>query len=133
MFGGKLIVYLFKYSNSDQAEDHADIKLISRFVFTLNRKPISYSSKKQAVVALLSFKAKYVNLNLVVQETIWLRLLSMELRLLQSDDQFVEIQVYKSNNCINTILPSAKKYQKPDNKENFINKQRSIFQKSNNS
>lgn len=44
--------YLIDYSNSDWAKDYINKKLILRFVFTLNKELISYSSKKQIVITL---------------------------------------------------------------------------------
>lgn len=43
---------LIKYTNSDWVRDYTDWKLMSRFIFILNRKLINYASKKQAIDAL---------------------------------------------------------------------------------
>lgn len=83
--------------------------------FTLNGGPISYGSKKQAVVTLSSTEAEYVTLSLAAREATWLRLLLTELGLLQPDQQFAEIRLHESNKCVNAILPPAKEYQRPDN------------------
>ena len=53
---------LIRYLDFDWAKDHTDRKLILSFVFTLNREPINYGSKKQAVVPLSSTKIQYVAL-----------------------------------------------------------------------
>ncbi len=63
-FGGESELSLIGYSDSDRTGDHADRKSTSGFVFTLNRGPISYGSKKQTVVALSSTKAEYIALSL---------------------------------------------------------------------
>lgn len=52
----------------------------------LNRRPISYVSKKQADVALLSIEVKHMALSLTAQEATWLKLLLTELKLLTSID-----------------------------------------------
>lgn len=65
MFREKPELYLFRYSDSNWAGDHIEKKSILGFVFTFNGEPISYHSKKQAVLALFSLEAKYVALNLV--------------------------------------------------------------------
>lgn len=41
-----------RYSDSNSTRDHFDKKFISRFVFTLNKRFISFSLKKQVVLAL---------------------------------------------------------------------------------
>ncbi len=45
-FQGESELNLIKYSDSDWTGDHADRKSTLGFVFTLNRGPISYGSKK---------------------------------------------------------------------------------------
>lgn len=64
-FKGESILHVVGYLNSDWTIDYANKKSILRFVFILNRGSISYYSKKQAVIALLSIQAKYVALCLV--------------------------------------------------------------------
>ena len=63
---------LIGYSDSDWARDHADRKSTLEFVFTLNGGPISYASKKQAIVALFSTEAEYVALKLAARKATWL-------------------------------------------------------------
>lgn len=70
MFGRKSKFCLVWYLDSNWARNHADKKSISRFVFTLNREFINYSSKKQAVIVLFSIKTEYLALSLAVQEVI---------------------------------------------------------------
>lgn len=57
---------LVKYSSSEWIRDHSNRKLICEFIFTFNKGPISYDSKKQGVVAFSSTIAEYVALYLVV-------------------------------------------------------------------
>ena len=86
IFGGEKELKLVGYSDSDWAGDHADRKSTSGFVFMLNGGPISYASRKQAVVALSSTEAEYVALSLAAREATWLRLLFTELGLLTSSE-----------------------------------------------
>lgn len=72
IFGGKEELKLIGYSDLGWAENHANWKSISGFIFRLNRRSVSYTFKKQIVVTLSSTKAKYIILNLAIQETIWL-------------------------------------------------------------
>lgn len=103
-FGGEKELKLIGYSDSDWAEDHADRNSTSRFIFMLNGGPISFASKKQAVVALSSTEAEYVALSLAAREATWLRLLLTELGLLTSNDQFAEIHIDENNKCAEAIL-----------------------------
>lgn len=72
----------------------------------LNGGPISYASKKQAVVALSSTEAEYIALGLAAREATWLRLLLMELGLLTPSEQFAEIHVHENNKCAEAIPPT---------------------------
>ena len=103
-FGGEEELNLVGYSDSDWAGDRADRKSTSGFVFTLNGGPVSYASKKQAVVALSSTEAEYVALSLAAREATWLRLLLTELGLLTPSDQFAEIHIHEHNKCAEAIL-----------------------------
>ena len=58
IFRGKEKLKLVKYLNLGWARNHVDSKSTSGFVFTLDRKSVSYASKRQAIVALSSTKAK---------------------------------------------------------------------------
>lgn len=53
IFGRELKFNLVEYSDFDLTGDYSDRKSISEFVFTFNWGYISYSTKKQAVIALL--------------------------------------------------------------------------------
>lgn len=56
------------YSDSNWAGDHVTKKSTSGFIFMLNGCPVSWCSKRQATVALLSTKVEYVALTLAVKE-----------------------------------------------------------------
>lgn len=115
IFERKSELNLVRYSDSDWARDYSDRKSVLGFVFTLNRKLISYGLKKQVVVALSSIKTKYVTFSLATQKVTWLWLLLIKLGLLKPDQQFVEIRVHESNKCVDRTFTLAKKYQRPDN------------------
>lgn len=63
---GDLIIK--NYFDLDWISDYTMKKSISRFIFILNRGPLSWCSKKQAIVALLLTEAKYIMLILVVKK-----------------------------------------------------------------
>ena len=103
-FGGKKKLKLTGYSDSDWAGDHADQKSTSGFIFMLNGVPISYASKKQAVIALSSTEAEYIALNLAAREVIWFWLLLYELGLLTPNDLFVESHIDENNKYAEVVL-----------------------------
>ena len=120
-FGGEKELKLIGYSNFDWAGDHVDRKSTSGFIFMLNGGPISYASKKQAIVALSSTEAEYVALNLAVREATWLRLLLTELGLLMPNDQFTEIHIDKDNKCAEAILfPNSNLYPERISDQNLV-------------
>ena len=65
---GKLIEYL----NSDYAGDLDDRHSTTGNIFPMSGGPISWLSKKQAIVTLSTSVAEYVALSLAVQEVVWL-------------------------------------------------------------
>lgn len=89
--GGDLIIK--GYSDSDWAGDHATRKSTSGFIFMLNDGPVSWCSKRQATVALSSTEAEYVALTFAANEATWLRLLLIEIGLLDEEGQYAEIKV----------------------------------------
>ena len=64
---------------------------------------MSWYSKKQLTVALLSTEAEYIALTLVAKEATWLRLLLTELGLLQSNQQHALIKVSEQNTSVRHI------------------------------
>ncbi len=69
----------------------------------LNGGPVSWCSKKQAMVALSFTEAEYIALTLSVKEATWLQLLLTELGLLQLDQQHTLIKVSKHNTSVHAI------------------------------
>lgn len=86
-----------RHSNSDWIGDHTLKKSNSRFIFILNRDLVSWSSKKQATIALSSIKAKYVALTFTTKEVIWMRLLFIEIGLLNIEGLYIKIKVLKDS------------------------------------
>jgi hypothetical protein len=85
---------LFGYSDSDWAGDFGNRRSTSGYVFMLAGAAISWSSKRQNVVALSSAEAEYIALTHAAQEAIYLRGLLEDLRsqpdrstLIYSDNQ----------------------------------------------
>ena len=70
---------LIGYCDSDWAGDIHTRKSTSGYVFQLGNCGISWSSRKQAIVARSSTDAEYVALSLATQKAIWLRLLMGDL------------------------------------------------------
>ena len=75
---------LHGYADADWAGDLTTRKSTSAYVFRLGDATISWSSKRQPVVALSSTEAEYIALCLASQETIWLRTLLEKMNLKQS-------------------------------------------------
>ena len=74
-YGANDSVVLAGYTDSDWAGDVGDRKSIGGYMFTINGKPVTWSSKKQASVALLTCEAEYVALTEVIKEYLFLQLL----------------------------------------------------------
>ncbi len=64
---------LIGYSDADWAGDQDDRHSTSGNLFLMAGGPVSWLSKKQAIVALSTCEAEYVALSTATQETIWLR------------------------------------------------------------
>ena len=82
MYGGEKKLCVEGYLDSFWAGDKESRKSTSGFIFMLNGGLVSWCSKRQSMVALLSTKAKYIALTLATKEATWLRLLLTELGLL---------------------------------------------------
>lgn len=61
------------YSDSDFAGDRTDRKSTSGYVFTLSGAAISWSSRKQPIVAFSTVEAEYVGASIAAKECIWIR------------------------------------------------------------
>ena len=71
-YGSAPSVKLVGYTDSDWAGDVGDRKSIGGYIFTINSKPVTWSSKKQASVPLLTCEAEYVALTEAVKKSIFL-------------------------------------------------------------
>ena len=78
-FGGKEKGEIRGYCNADWASQHHQHS-ISGFLFHFREGAISWSSKKQAVIALLSMEAEYISQTHAAKEAVWLRNFIVELQ-----------------------------------------------------
>ncbi len=85
---------LVSYTDSDWANDTESRRSTSGFVVTLGSGPISWKSKKQPTVALLSCEAEYIALAEATKEVIYLRSLcvAMKIKQLESSIMFCDNQ-----------------------------------------
>ena len=72
VLGGKQPITLQGHIDSDFTQDLADWKSISSYTFNLGISAISWSSKKQVIVAGSSMEAKYVTTDHATKEAMWL-------------------------------------------------------------
>ena len=86
---------LVGYSDSDWGGDEEETKSTTGYVFYLGSTAFSWTSKKQAVVALSSCEAEYVALSSTVCEAIWLRNLLESLN--HPQEESTEIHVEGAN------------------------------------
>ena len=70
------------YTDADYGSAKEDRKSTSGWLFCLGGGPISWSSKRQTVVALSSCEAEYIALNEAGKEAIWLQRILKELGLI---------------------------------------------------
>lgn len=80
-FGGKRTnpTRLNGYSDADYAGDPNSRKSTSGFLFTLNGGPITWSSRRQPIVALSTMEAEYIAASDACREATWIRLILSEL------------------------------------------------------
>ena len=71
---------LVGYTDSDWVGDTATRRSISGYVFNVGSAAISWSSKRQAIVALSICEAEYIGQTQATKEAIWLRSLLISLR-----------------------------------------------------
>ncbi|XP_072060235.1 secreted RxLR effector protein 161-like [Arachis hypogaea] len=77
-------VNLVSYTDSDWAGDIETRKSISEFAFNLGSGAISWSSKKQPIVALSTAEAEYIAAGSWATQAVWLRRIIEELNEKQS-------------------------------------------------
>ncbi len=81
------------YSDASYAPNFEDRKSIGAYIFLFNNGPISWSSKKQPIIALSSCEAEYIALTECAKEALWLGNLHKELNP-KSNEPFI---LYEDN------------------------------------
>ena len=66
-------MHIIGYSDADWSSDLDERKSTSRYAFLLNNGAITWSSKKQPCIALLTMEVEYAACSVAVQEPVWLR------------------------------------------------------------
>ena len=79
--GRKIKLELLSYSDSDWCGDRVDKRSTSRYLFKFLGGPISWSSKKQPVVALSTCEAGYIARIVVACQAVWLMNLLEDLKI----------------------------------------------------
>ncbi|KAD6455043.1 hypothetical protein E3N88_09749 [Mikania micrantha] len=72
-YGNKQQIILTGYSDNDWAGSSSDMKSISAHVFSIGSGSVSWSSRKQGVVALSTTEAEYISAAACACQAIWLR------------------------------------------------------------
>ncbi|KAJ0556958.1 putative RNA-directed DNA polymerase [Helianthus annuus] len=78
-YGRTKTVKLEGFTDSDWASSYEDRKSVSAYMFSIGSSAISWSSKKQPVVALSTCEAEYIAANSAACQGVWLRKLLLEL------------------------------------------------------
>ena len=77
-YNGSKHTTVYGYSDSDWAGDINDRKSTSGYAFLMAGSAVSWSSKKQSIIATSTCEAEYVALSMACKEAIWLRRLLTE-------------------------------------------------------
>jgi len=80
-------------SDSDWGGDNESRRSTSGYVFQLANGPVSWRSKRQAIVALSSTEAEYIALTEATKEAIWMRSLLTEMQLDDNESKVVLINM----------------------------------------
>ena len=88
--------------------DLDESRSISRYVFTLGGRAISWYSKKQDCIALSTMEAEYVACCLATQKAIWLRNFLQDLRFTPKVDDPIELMC--NNTAANQFAKDPKKF-----------------------
>lgn len=80
----KVWLHLIAYSDSDWCGDLMDRKSTMGYIFTFAGAPISWSSKKQSVVALSTCETEYIAACAAACQALWLSSLLQELQIVSS-------------------------------------------------
>ena len=71
---------LIGYADADWADDSEDRHSTTGNLFLMAEGPVSWLSKKQAIVALSTSEAEYVFVSAATQEVVWLRKLLADIQ-----------------------------------------------------
>ena len=80
---------LIGYSDADWAGDCDDRHSTTGDLFLMAKGPISWTSKKQPVIALSTSEAEYVAVSAAAQEAVWLRRFLADLKALPEDPTII--------------------------------------------
>ena len=72
------------YTDSDFSGDQDEKKSTAGYIFMIEGAPISWSSRKQSIVALSSCEAEYVAASYAACQAAWIEMLLEELRIMES-------------------------------------------------
>lgn len=98
------------YVDSDWASDSEDRKSVSGYIFKVFGCTISWSSKKQTVVATSSSEAEYIALSYATSEAIWIRGILIDLHIISENKA---VTIYEDNKgCIRIAKNSDSKRSK---------------------
>ena len=89
--GGSATTAISGFSDADWASNEIDRKSISRYTFLMGGGAISWTSKKQSIMALLSMEAEYIAATLATKQIIWLRDFLTALGFTQADPSELHI------------------------------------------
>lgn len=81
----KTITYVevYGYTDSNFSGDHDEKKSITGYIFIIEGTPISWSSRKQSIMALSSCEAEYMVASYVTCHATWIDMLLEELKLME--------------------------------------------------
>jgi len=79
---------LLGYSDSDWGGDYNTRRSTTGYVFTYRSVAISWNSRLQKTIALLSCEAEYMALKETIKEHLWLKLLFKQIRQLLEDKEY---------------------------------------------
>lgn len=110
---------LIGYADADWASDTLDRKSVSGFVFFVYGCPVSWGSRKQAVVATSSSEAEYIALSQAIAEVLWIRGVLIDLKITTAQSP---VLMYEDNaGCIGMAKNAESKRSKHiDIKHHFI-------------
>ena len=81
---GNTEIEVHGYTDSDFSGDQDEKKSTAGYIFMIEGAPISWSSKKQSIVALSSCEAEYVAASYAACQAAWIEMLLEELRIMES-------------------------------------------------